>query len=44
VVDDAVTENFWDRKQPLPRKGPIMLQTYGGEIRWRNLFLRYIGE
>jgi hypothetical protein len=43
VVDDAVMENFWDRKQPLPGKGPIMLQTHGGEIRWRNVFVRDIG-
>ena len=43
VVDGAVMENFWDRTQPLPAKGPIMLQTHGGEIRWRNLFVREIG-
>jgi hypothetical protein len=35
-------ENYWDRTQPLPAKGPIMLQTHGGEIRWRNLFVREI--
>lgn len=44
VVDAAVMENYWDRKQPLPAKGPIMLQTHGGEIRWRNIFVREIGE
>jgi hypothetical protein len=43
VVDGAVMENYWDRAQPLPVKGPIMLQTHGGEIRWRNLFVREIG-
>jgi len=42
VVDGAVMENYWDRKKPLPEKGPIMLQTHGGEIRWRNLFVREI--
>lgn len=42
VVDDAVMENYWDRKQPLPAAGPIMLQTHGGEIRWRNIFVRKI--
>lgn len=40
VVDGAVMENFWDRSQPLPAAGPIMLQTHGGEIRWRNIFVR----
>jgi hypothetical protein len=42
VVDGAVMENFWDRTQPLPARGPIMLQTHGGEIRWRNIFVREI--
>jgi hypothetical protein len=43
VVDGAVMENYWDRTKPLPAKGPIMLQTHGGEIRWRNLFVHEIG-
>jgi hypothetical protein len=42
VVDHAIMENFWDRKSPLRRKGPILLQTHGGEIRWRNVFVREI--
>lgn len=44
VVDQAVMENYWDRKQPLPARGPIMLQTHGGEIRWRNILVREIGK
>lgn len=43
VVDNAAMENYWNRGQPLPAKGPIMLQTHGGEIRWRNIFVRDIG-
>lgn len=43
VVDNAIMENFWDRAKPLWAKGPIQLQTHGGEIRWRNLFIREIG-
>jgi len=42
VVDGAIMENYWDRTKPLPAKGPIMLQTHGGEIRWRNIFIREI--
>ncbi|MDB5340760.1 MAG: hypothetical protein JWN70_6379, partial [Planctomycetaceae bacterium] len=42
VVDGAVMENYYDRSQPLVAKGPIMLQTHGGEIRWRNIFVREI--
>ena len=42
TVDNAVMENYWDREKKLPAKGPIMLQTHGGEIRWRNIFVREI--
>jgi len=42
VVEGAVMENYFDKTQPLPAKGPIMLQTHGGEIRWRNLFVHEI--
>ncbi|HVU25583.1 MAG TPA: DUF1080 domain-containing protein [Opitutus sp.] len=43
VVDDAPMENYHDRGTPVPPRGPIQLQTHGGEIRWRNLFIREIG-
>ena len=43
VVDGATHDNYWDRKKPLIPSGPIQLQTHGGEIRWRNIFLREIG-
>ncbi|HYR57446.1 MAG TPA: family 16 glycoside hydrolase, partial [Chthoniobacteraceae bacterium] len=46
----AILENYYDKKLPpeqrrpiLPR-GPIELQTHGGEIRWRNIFVREIGS
>ncbi len=49
VVDFARLENFWtkrdrppDPKAPLFRTGMIELQTHGGEIRWRNIFIREI--
>ncbi len=42
IVDNATMENYWDRKSPLWAKGPIQLQTHGGEIRWRNIFVREI--
>ena len=42
VVDHAILENYYDRATPVPVKGPIQLQTHGGEIRWRNVFLREI--
>ena len=42
VVDHARMENYYDRMNPIFRKGPIQLQTHGGEIRWRNVFIRGI--
>ncbi len=42
VVDGADLAPFFDKTKPLPAKGPIMLQTHGGEIRWRNIFVREI--
>ncbi|MBT6658767.1 MAG: DUF1080 domain-containing protein, partial [Verrucomicrobia bacterium] len=35
--------NYFNRKGQIPRTGPIQLQTHGGEIRWRNVFIREIG-
>ena len=50
VVDNAPLANFWgDRKkpaakrEPLIAKGPIQLQTHGGEISWRNIFIKELG-
>ncbi len=40
VVDNARLENYYDRKLSVPEKGPIQLQTHGGEIRWRNVFIK----
>ena len=42
VVDNATLVNYWHRKdkKPIIPEGPIQLQTHGGEIRWRNLFVK----
>jgi hypothetical protein len=42
VVDNAPLENFWEPGKPVYDTGPIQLQTHGGEIRWRNIFIREI--
>ena len=48
VVDHARLYNYFDRskpeaeRRPLPKTGPIQLQTHGGEMRWRDVFLREI--
>ena len=44
VVKDAKMSNYFERDKPVPADGPIQLQTHGGEIRWRNVYLREIGK
>lgn len=44
TVAGATMENYYNRKRPVPPRGPIQLQTHGGEIRWRNVFIRNIGS
>lgn len=43
VVPAVPMENYWDRSQPLLARGPLQLQTHGGEIRFRKLEARAIG-
>ncbi|MBN2293509.1 MAG: PmoA family protein [Pirellulales bacterium] len=42
VVENAPLSNYYNREAPAYDKGPIQLQTHGGEIRWRNVFIREI--
>ena len=44
TVNGCALENYYNRKLPVPAKGPIQLQTHGNEIRWRNIFIREIGS
>jgi hypothetical protein len=43
VVKHAILENYYDRANPIPARGPVCLQTHGAPIRWRNIFIREIG-
>jgi len=42
TIKDTVMENYWERGKPIYPTGQIELQTHGGEIRWRNIFIREI--
>lgn len=44
VVDHAMMENYFDRESPMFERGPIILQTHGGETAWRDISLRRIGN
>lgn len=40
VVDEAPLQNYFDKEGPLPKSGPIQLQTHGAEIHWRNVVIK----
>jgi len=42
VVDHARLENYYDRAKPIPATGPLLLQSHGDPVRWRNLRIREI--
>lgn len=44
VVDNAVMHNYFDRTAPMFPRGPIQIQTHGGEMQFRNIYLREINE
>lgn len=41
-ANDLLAQIEMLRTRPLPQKAVIQLQTHGGEIRWRNIFVREI--
>lgn len=40
VVDNTILENYWDRKSPLYKTGPIELQNHGNPLWFRNIYIR----
>lgn len=46
VVRDAPLHNYFEKNsgKPIPPDGPIQLQTHGGKIEWRNIFIREIED
>ncbi len=44
VVDGVVMENYWDAKQAIFPKEEIELQTHSHPTRFRNVYIRELGE
>src|SRR5947207_2267422 len=44
VVSGQVLDNYFDRAQPVLPTGSLELQTHGSEVRFRNIYVREIGE
>jgi hypothetical protein len=44
VVDNTPLENYWERGQPLPEKGPIELQHHGDELWFKNIYIKELPD
>ncbi|MDO4550956.1 MAG: DUF1080 domain-containing protein [Planctomycetia bacterium] len=44
TIKDVVMDNFWDQSKDIPSEGRIQLQTHGGEIQWRNIFIKELDD
>lgn len=42
VVDNKKMDNYYEKDSPIYETGPIQLQTHGGEIRFRDIFLKQL--
>ena len=42
VVNNTPLENYWEKGEPLPRKGSIELQAHGSPLWFRNIYIREI--
>ena len=44
VVDDTPLENYWERGQPLPPRGPIELQHHGDKLWFKNIYVKELPD
>lgn len=44
VVDNTPLENYWEKDQPLPAKGPIELQHHGDELWFKNIYIKELPD
>ena len=44
VVNDVTLENYWDRSQPIFPTGQIELQNHGGQLWFKNIYIREIPQ
>ena len=40
VVDDTPLDNYWNKNEPLPAKGPIELQHHGDHLEFKNIYIK----
>jgi hypothetical protein len=44
VVDNTPLENYWEKDQPLPARGPIELQHHGDKLWFKNIYVRELPD
>jgi hypothetical protein len=44
VVDNTPLENYWNRGQPLPTRGPIELQDHGDKLWFKNIYIKELPD
>jgi hypothetical protein len=44
VVDDTPLENYWEKGQPLPARGPIELQHHGDPLWFKNIYIKELPD
>ncbi len=44
VVDKTPLENYWERGQPLPTRGPIELQHHGDHLWFKNIYIKELPD
>ena len=44
VVENTSLENYWQRGQPLPSRGPIELQHHGDPLWFKNIYLKELPD
>ena len=44
VVDNTPLENFWEKGQPLPARGPIELQHHGDQLWFKNIYVKELDD
>jgi hypothetical protein len=44
IIDKAPLANYWEKGQPLPKKGPIELQHHGDKLWFKNIYIKELPD
>ena len=43
-VDETPLENYWEKDQPLPARGPVELQQHGDPLWFKNIYIKELPD